>query len=220
MSFGNGKKGQITGIDKIGKSLSYAIEDVYYVVGIKHNLLSISQMCDKGNEVKFNSKICTITKLDTDEIVIKGKRHNNVYKISFMSLPQSEHTCLSVVEDDPLLWHRRLGHATLSQLNKLAAKNLVLGLPKVQFTSDKVCDACIRGKHVRSSSKSKKFVSTSKHLELIHIDLCGPMRIRSRVGKRYMFVIVDDFFRYTWTLFLGSKDETFDVFSVFVRMIQ
>ena len=103
MSFGNGKKSQIKGIGNIGKSLSHAIEDVYNVVGLKHNLLSISQMCDKGNEVKFNSKICTITKLDTDKIVLRGKRHNNVYKISIMSLPQSEHTCLSVVEDDPLL---------------------------------------------------------------------------------------------------------------------
>ncbi|XP_075106756.1 uncharacterized protein LOC142179781 [Nicotiana tabacum] len=131
------EKGQITGIGKDGKSLSHAIEDVYYVVGLKRNLLSISQMCDKGNEVKFNSKICIVTKLDTDEIVLKDKRHNNAYKISSMSLPQSEHTCLSVVEDDPLLWHRRLGHASLSHLNKLAAKDLVLGLPKVEFTYDK-----------------------------------------------------------------------------------
>ncbi|XP_075085033.1 uncharacterized protein LOC142168272 [Nicotiana tabacum] len=91
VSFGNGKKGQITGISKVGKSLPHAIEDVYYVVGLKHNLLSISQMCDKGNEVKFNSKICTVTKLDTDEIVLKGKRHNNVYKILIMSLFQRAH---------------------------------------------------------------------------------------------------------------------------------
>ncbi|XP_070057327.1 uncharacterized protein [Nicotiana tomentosiformis] len=111
VSFGNGKKGQITGIGK---------------VGLKHNLLSISQMCDKGNEVKFNSKIYIVTKLATDEIVLKGKRHNNVYKISIISLPEREHTCLSVVEDDPLLWHKRLGHASLSQLNKLAAKDLHL----------------------------------------------------------------------------------------------
>ncbi|XP_019237825.1 PREDICTED: uncharacterized protein LOC109217974 [Nicotiana attenuata] len=96
VSFGNGKKGQITGIGKVDKSLSHVIKDVYYM----------------------------------------GKRHNNVYKISIMSLTQSEHTCLSVVNDDPLLWHRRLGHVSLSQLNKLAARDLVLGLPKVEFTSN------------------------------------------------------------------------------------
>ncbi|XP_070008599.1 uncharacterized protein [Nicotiana sylvestris] len=75
---------------------------------------SISQMYDKGNEVKFNTKVCTVTKLDAGEIVLNGKRHNNVYKLSIMSLPQSEHIYLSLVEDDPLLWHRRLGHASLS----------------------------------------------------------------------------------------------------------
>nr|XP_009804988.1 PREDICTED: uncharacterized protein LOC104250124 [Nicotiana sylvestris] len=88
-------------------------------------------MCDKGNEVKINSKIFIVTKLDTDEIVLKDKRHNNVYKISIMSLPQSDHTCLSVVEDDSLLWHRRLGHASLSQLNKLVANDFVLGYLKL-----------------------------------------------------------------------------------------
>ncbi|XP_070045662.1 uncharacterized protein [Nicotiana tomentosiformis] len=164
------EKGQITNVGMVGKSLSHAIEDVYYVVGLKYNLLSISQMCYKGNQVKFNSKICIVTKFDTDEIVLKGKRHNNVYKILIMSLPQSEHTCFSVVEDDPLLWHRRLGHASLSQLNGLAANDLVLGLPIVEFTSDKVCDARVRGKHVRSSFKSKKVVSSSKPLELLHMD--------------------------------------------------
>ncbi|XP_070022337.1 uncharacterized protein [Nicotiana sylvestris] len=178
------EKGEIIGIDKVGKSLSHAVEDVYYVVVLKHNLLSISQIRNKGNEVTCNFKFCTVTKRDTDEIVLKGKRHNNVYKISIMSLPQSEYRCLSVVEDDPLLQHRRLGHASLSQLNKLEAKDLVLGLPKVEFTSDKVCDACVRGKHVRSSFKSKMFVSTSKPLKLLHMDLCGPMRIKSRGGKR------------------------------------
>ncbi|XP_019226852.1 PREDICTED: uncharacterized protein LOC109208237 [Nicotiana attenuata] len=167
-------------------------------------------MCDKGNEVEFNSKICTITNLDTDEVVLKGKRQINVYKISIMSLPQSEHTCLSVVEDDPLLWHKKLRHASLSQLNKLAAKDLFLGLPKVEFSSNKVCEACVRGKHVKSPFKSKKVVSAFKPLELLLMDLCGPIRVRSRGGTRYVFVIVDDFSKYTWTLFLGSKDETFE----------
>ncbi|XP_075101839.1 uncharacterized protein LOC142177266 [Nicotiana tabacum] len=186
VSFKNEKKGQITGIGKVGKSLSHAIEDVYYVEGLKHNILSISQMRDKENEAKFNSKICTVTKLNIDEIVLKGKRHNNVYKISIMSLPQNEHICFSVMEDDPLLWHRNLAHASLSQLSKLAAKDSVLGLLKVEFTSDKVCDACVREKHVRSSFKSKKVVSTTKPLELLHMNLCGPMRVRSRGGKRCM----------------------------------
>ena len=83
-----------------------------------------------------------------------------------------------------------------------------------------ICKACARCKHVRSSIKLKNFVSTSKPLELIHMDLCDSMRIRSRGGSKYVLVVVDDFSRFLWTLFLGGKDETFDVFLVHIRKVQ
>ena len=73
---------------------------------------------------------------------------------------------------------------------------------------------------MRSSFKSKFLVTTSRPLELIHMDLCGPMRTQSRSGKRYVFVIVDDYSRFTWTLFLVSKDEAFDEFVSFANKIQ
>ena len=119
---------------------------------------------------------------------------------------------LSALHDDAILWHKRLGHASLSLLNKLVSKDLVIGLPTIKFNDGKLCDACAKGKQVKNSFKTKRFVSTSKALELLHIDLCGPMRIMSRGGKRYVCVIVDDYSRFTWTLFLASKDETFEKF--------
>ena len=103
------------------------------------------------------------------------------------SLPQNTLTCLSALNDDAILWRKRLGHASLSLLNKLVSKDLVVGLPTIKYNDGKVCDACAKGKHVKNSFKSKKFVSTFKPLELLHIDLCGPMRIMSRGGKG-MFV--------------------------------
>ena len=85
-----------------------------------------------------------------------------------------------------MLWHKRLGHASLTLLNKLVSKDLVVGLPSIKFNDDKVCEACAKGKQVRLSFKSKRCVSTTRPLELLHIDLCGPMRITSRGGKRYI----------------------------------
>jgi len=102
-------------------------------------------------------------------------------------------------------------------LNKLVSKDLVVGLPSIKYSDDKVFDACARGKQVRTSFKLKNCVSTSRPLELLHADLCGPMRITSRGGKRYMLVIVDNYSRFTWTLFLASKDESFDKFPVFLK---
>jgi len=101
----------------------------------------------------------------------------------------------------------------------LVSKDLVVGLPTIKYNDGKVCDACAKGKQVKNSFKSKKIVSTSRPLELLHIDLCGPMRIMSRGGKRYVCVIVDDYSRFTWTLFLASKDETFEKFVAFVKKV-
>ncbi|XP_070004878.1 retrovirus-related Pol polyprotein from transposon TNT 1-94 [Nicotiana sylvestris] len=183
VSFGNGKKGYILGVEKVGKSLTHSIENVYYVNGLKYSLLSVSQICDKGNK-------------------------------------SGDLSCLKAVDDDVELWHRRLSHASFSLLNKLIQKDLVHSLPMSQFKMQKVCDACARGKHVKSSFKSKRDVITLKPLELLHMDMCGPMRVQSREGKRYIFVIVDDYSRFTWTLFLRTKDETVEVFVAFVKKIQ
>jgi len=68
--------------------------------------------------------------------------------------------------------------------------------------------------------KSKNCVSTSWPLELLHVDLCGPMRITSRGGKTYVFVIVDNYSRFTWTLFLTSKDESFEKFLVLLKKMK
>jgi len=206
VAFGNGKLGTIIGIGKIGESPSNSIEDVYLVDGLKHNLLSVSQLCDKDNLVVFTSNHCLVVNIDTGDIVLRRKRHKNVYNVCIFSLPQNTLTCLSALDDDAILWHKRLGHASLSLLNKLVSKDLVVGLPTIKYNDGKVCNACAKGKQVKNSFKSKRCVSTSRPLELLQIDLCGPMRIMSSGGKRYVCVIVDDYSCFTWTLFLASKD--------------
>ena len=95
------------------------------------------------------------------------------------------------------LWHQRLGHASLHLLNKLHKKELVRGLPTIKPDVMTHCPECIQAKQVRTSFPVKKDVTTSKPLELLHMDLCGPMRVQSTGGNRYIFVLVDDFSRYT-----------------------
>jgi len=140
--------------------------------------------------------------------------------VCISSLPQNTLTYLSALHDDAILWHKILGHASLSLLNKLVSKDLVVGLPTIKYNDGKICDACAKGKQVKNSFKSKKYVSTSQPLEMLHIDLCGPMRIMSRGGKRYVSVIVDDYSRFTWTLFLASKGETFEKFVSFLKKVE
>ena len=68
--------------------------------------------------------------------------------------------------------------------------------------------------------QDKKGVSTTRPLELLQIDLCGPIRIQSRGDKQYTLVIVDDFSRFTWNMFLWAKDETSGFLITFVKLIQ
>ena len=168
---------------------------------------------NKDNLVVFSPTHCLVVNMNTGDVVLRGKQHKNVYKVCISSIPQNNLTCLSALNDDVMLWHKRLGHVSLSFLNKLVTKDLVVGLPSIKFNDDKVCDAYARGKQVRSSFKSKNYVSTTRPLEMLHVDLGGPMKITSRGGKRYVLMIVDDYSRFTWTLFLASKDETFEKIS-------
>ena len=87
----------------------------------------------------------------------------------------SSYLSLTSIQDNTRLWHKRLGHASTELINKLFAMDLVEGLPRVDATTNDVCEDCARGKQHRSSFKSKKEISTSRPLELVHIDLYKPM---------------------------------------------
>ena len=73
---------------------------------------------------------------------------------------------------------------------------------------------------MKTSFKPKTHHSSSKPLQLLHLDLFGPSRTASLGGKHYAFVIVDDFSRFTWVLFLKSKDEAFYAFSMSCKKVE
>ena len=106
------------------------------------------------------------------------------------------------------------------QLDKLPRKDLVLGLPNLHFKNNMICEACQKGKQTKSSFKIKNEISTIRPFQLLHMDLVGPTRVKSLRGNLYTMVIVDDFSRFTWTIFLSSKDETFDQFVTFAKKVK
>ena len=108
----------------------------------------------------------------------------------------------------------------MNLIHTLFKKELVKGLPKTKFVKDKICDACQLGKQHKSSFKSKKDITSSRPLDLLHLDLFGPNSVASLGGKLYLFVIVDDYTRFTWVFFLAHKSETPHVFAKFCRKFQ
>ena len=113
--------------------------------GLQHKLLSISQMFDKGNKVVFTAGECRVTNSTTEELVLLGKRHKNVYTSEIISSENSL-TCLTALTENSTRWHKRLGHISLSTINKLIPKDLVRGLPGKILHSEQVCGACVKGK--------------------------------------------------------------------------
>nr|GFA95571.1 hypothetical protein [Tanacetum cinerariifolium] len=86
--------------------------------------------------------------------------------------------------------------------------------------TDHLCSSCKLGKAKRKSFHSKLTPSSKSRLHLLHMNLCGPMRVASINRKKYVLVIVDDYSKYTWTHFLRSKDKTPKVLIDFLRLVQ
>ena len=201
---GDNNRGRILGRGNVGTAESTTIENVLYVEGLKHSLLSISQLCDKGYKVNFETNTCTISNEIYGKMLFTGKRVNNIYLLDIMN-SCSENECLLSKSDESWLWHRRLAHIHTNHLNKLKSKELVSGLPNIKFQNDRLCDAFVKGKQIRTSFKTKDVISINKVLDVLHMYLFGPSRTASLAGNLYALVIVDDFSRYTWTLFLVEK---------------
>nr|GEU64845.1 hypothetical protein [Tanacetum cinerariifolium] len=118
------------------------------------------------------------------------------------------------------LWHRRLSHLNFGAINHLSIQGLVQGLPKIKFEKDHLCSSCAMGKSKKKSHKPKSKDTNQEKLYLLHMDLCGPMRVKSVNGKKYILVIVDDYSRFTWAKCLRSKDEASDFIIKLLKMIQ
>ncbi|GJX06901.1 putative ribonuclease H-like domain-containing protein [Tanacetum coccineum] len=197
------------------------ISRVYYVEGLGHNLFSVGQFCDSDLEVAFRKHSCYVR--DTDGVeLIKGSRGSNLYTISIEDMMKSSPICLlsKASKNKSWLWHQRLNHLNFGIINDLARKDLVRGLPRLKFEKDHLCSACQLGKSKKHTHKPKTENTNLEVLNTLHMDLCGPMRVQTINGKRYILVIVDDYSRFTWVKFLRSKDETPEVVIKFLKQIQ
>ena len=117
-----------------------------------------------------------------------------------------------------LLWHRRLSYLNFRYTNTLARHGLLYGRPDLHYDKDHLCAGCEKGKMKKALHKPNAEQGSKRPLSLLHMDLCGPMRVQSIVGKKYVIVIVDDYSRYTWVFFLRSKDEASEVIINFIKM--
>ena len=120
-------------------------------------------------------------------------------------------TCQNVSVNNTDLWHARLCHLNFKTLYSTANTGLVHGLPALGKKSPGVCEPCQFGKQLKSTHKATTQVATLKILELLHMNLMGPIPVSSVGGKNYIFVYVDNF-SILGFIFLKEKSDTFDAF--------
>nr|GEU69636.1 hypothetical protein [Tanacetum cinerariifolium] len=191
VKFGNDHVAKIMGYGDY-KIGNVTISRVYFVEGLGHNLFSVGQFCDSDLEVAFHQHTCFIRNLEGVNLLI-GSRGNNLYTLS-------------------------IGDMMVSF--PISRQGLVRGLPKLKFEKYHLCSACAMGKSKKKSHKPKSEDTNQEKLYLLHMDLCGPMRVENVNEKKYILVIVDDYSRFTWVKCLRSKDEAPYFIIKFLKMIQ
>ncbi|GJV06492.1 putative ribonuclease H-like domain-containing protein [Tanacetum coccineum] len=224
---GRANGGRITGKGTI-KTGNLDFEDVYFVKELKFNLFSVSQMCDRKNNVLFTDTKCLVLSTnfklpDKSQILLRVPRKNNMYSVDMKSIVPKESLTYLVAKatlDESMLWHRRLGHINFKIINKLVKDNLVRGLPSKHFENDQTCVACLKGKQHKASCMSKIQNSISQPLFMLHMDLFGPTFVSNLMHKKYGLVVTDDYSRYTWVFFLATKDETTGILKKFIIKIE
>nr|GFA54576.1 hypothetical protein [Tanacetum cinerariifolium] len=154
---------------------------------------------DVGLEVAFRKSTCFVRNEDGVDL-LTGDRSSNLYTIALNEGASNSSTCLlaKASSSQSWLWHQRLSHLNFATINNLVKNNFVQGLPKMKFEKDHLCSTCEQGKIHQKHHKSKTAFASNKPLYLLHMDLCGPMRVQSINGKRYVLVVVGDYLRYTW----------------------
>ncbi|GJU87974.1 retrovirus-related pol polyprotein from transposon TNT 1-94 [Tanacetum coccineum] len=217
------------GNDHVAKILRYSdyhignvtISRVYYVEGLGHNLFFVGQFCDSNLKVAFHQHTSFIRNLEGVDL-LTGSRGNNLYTLSLGDMMVSSPICIlsKASKTKSWLWHRRLSHLNFSAINHLARHGIVRGLPKLKFEKDHMCSACVMGKSTKKPHKPKSEDTNQEKLYLLHMDLCGPMRVTSVNRKKYILVIIDDYSRFTRVKCLSSKNEAPDFIIKFLTMIQ
>ena len=208
-------RGSINFVTKNGESKT--ISDVYYIPKLRSNIISLGQATESGCEVTMKGDLLFLYDHDSKLIVRAKRAPNRLYKVD---MEIENRRCLQLVHHkESSKWHSRLGHVGLTNLKLMIDKELVTGMPR--FTVEKeTCEAYLRGKQIRTSFPQTSSYRATKVLELVHRDLCGPISPPTAGRNRYVFVLIDDYSRYMWTILMKEKSEAFTKFKFFKATVE
>lgn len=192
------------------------VPDVLFIPSLDQNLLSVAQMMKKGYSLSFKDNVCSIFDSHGAEIV-KVNMVGNSFPLNWNSVQQ--HTSYIARNAESDLWHKRFGHYNLNSLKYMQSKEMVRDMPEI-FLDGSVCGNCQLGKSHRQSFPDNATWRAKEKLELVHTDVCGPMRTASMSNNLYFILFIDDLTRMTWVYFLTNKSQVFSVFKKFKALVE
>ncbi|KAJ4807357.1 polyprotein [Rhynchospora pubera] len=220
VKLGDNKSIQVEGKGTVSVSTTSGMRylyNVYYIPKLSQNLLSIGQLTENGYSVMFEGSTCIIKDKCSKQTIAKVERAaNKLFPLEMITVKDQVLIAKGLEISD--LWHQRYGHLNVSSLKLLGHKRLVHGIPMIHDI--KFCEGCVYGKHSRSSFPKHPGRKTEGILDLVHTDLCGPMRTTSFGGSKYFLLFTDDFSRMSWIYFLKNKSDTFSLFKKFKVLVE
>jgi hypothetical protein len=195
--FGDENQGKVKGLGKIAIASEHSISNVVLVESLGYNLLSVSELCNMGYNCLFTNIDVSVFRRSDGSLAFKGVLDGKLYLVDFSKENADLDACLIAKTNMVWLWHHRLAHVGMKNLHKVLKGDHVLELTDVCFEKDRPCAACQAGKQVGSTHQSNNMMTTSRPLELLHMDLFGPIAYLIIGGSKYSLVIVDDFSRFT-----------------------
>ena len=204
-----------------GRKTLITFTHVLHVPNLSSNLLSVCQITKKKFTMAFNDEECSIL-TPKGRTIGKGKRHGNLYiLVGKVIVPQVDylvdHQAASVaIESERDLWHYRLGHIGERMLARMTDPKVATGVKFNENDKLSFCDACASGKTHRSTPKAIGEIRSTRRLQLVHSDVCGPVNVPSVNKSRYVITFIDDFTRHVDTYLMAHKDEALDMFKLYL----
>ena len=193
-----------------GERKDVVMEGVYYSKQLRANLLSLRLLHEKGLQLLFIED-CKVMIKAKGETVAYAKLSNGMYEVELYAANESIY-----FSDADKLWHRRLGHINKEYLKQMKDDNMVTGLSEKQEKVD--CESCIKGKQAELPYKKQR-PKTSRILERVHTDVCGPITPASHDGYKYFVSFIDDYSHFACVYLIKQKSDVFATFQKYEKAV-